>query len=65
MILSCYLQLSHVYLMLNLGEELTDEEFLHMIREADLNGDGQVDFHEFVKMMTDDVSQILAKRGFF
>ncbi|XP_038907158.1 calmodulin-2/4-like [Benincasa hispida] len=59
-------ELSHVCLMLNLGEKLTDEEVLQMIRDADLDGDGQVDYHEFVNMMmTQDVSQILPKRGFF
>ncbi|XP_057783345.1 calmodulin-like protein 11 isoform X2 [Salvia miltiorrhiza] len=42
-------ELRHV--MINLGEKLTDEEVDQMIREADLDGDGQVDYDEFVKMM--------------
>lgn len=37
--------------MINLGEKLTDEEVEQMIKEADLDGDGQVDYDEFVKMM--------------
>lgn len=46
--ISC-LQLRHV--MTNLGEKLTDEEVDEMIREADVDGDGQVNYEEFVKMM--------------
>ncbi|KAK6929888.1 EF-hand domain [Dillenia turbinata] len=42
-------ELRHV--MINLGEKLTDEEVDQMIKEADLDGDGQVNFEEFVKMM--------------
>ncbi|KAL0414461.1 UNVERIFIED_CONTAM: Calmodulin [Sesamum radiatum] len=42
-------ELRHV--MINLGEKLTDEEVEQMIREADLDGDGQVNYDEFVKMM--------------
>ncbi|PSR92769.1 Calmodulin-like protein [Actinidia chinensis var. chinensis] len=38
--------------MINLGEKLSDEEVDQMIKEADLDGDGQVNFDEFVKMMT-------------
>ncbi|XP_026423629.1 calmodulin-like protein 11 isoform X1 [Papaver somniferum] len=42
-------ELRHV--MINLGEKLTDEEVDQMIREADLDGDGQVNYEEFVRMM--------------
>merc|ERR1711988_1445790 len=43
-------ELHHV--MTNLGEKLTDEEVDEMIREADVDGDGQVNYEEFVTMMT-------------
>merc|ERR1711904_312142 len=42
-------ELRHV--MTNLGEKLTDEEVDEMIREADVGGDGQINYEEFVKMM--------------
>ncbi|CAG5866150.1 unnamed protein product [Menidia menidia] len=37
-------RLRHV--MTNLGEKLTDEEVDEMIREADIDGDGQVNYEE-------------------
>ncbi|KAG8379521.1 hypothetical protein BUALT_Bualt07G0097700 [Buddleja alternifolia] len=37
--------------MTNIGEKLTDEDVNEMIREADVDGDGQVNYEEFVRMM--------------
>ncbi|XP_041016591.1 calmodulin-like protein 11 [Juglans microcarpa x Juglans regia] len=42
-------ELRHV--MINLEERLTDEEVDQMIRDADLDGDGLINFEEFVRMM--------------
>ncbi|CAN7087012.1 unnamed protein product [Brassica oleracea var. botrytis] len=42
-------ELRHV--MTNLGEKLTDEEVDEMVREADVDGDGQINYEEFVKIM--------------
>lgn len=42
-------ELRHV--MTTLGEKLSDEEVEEMIREADIDGDGKVNYQEFVKMM--------------
>ncbi|KAL2535955.1 Calmodulin [Forsythia ovata] len=38
-------ELRHV--MTNLGEKLTDDEVDEMIREADVDGDGQINYEEF------------------
>lgn len=37
--------------MVNLGEDVTDDQVTEMIREADTDGDGQVNFDEFCRMM--------------
>ena len=43
-------ELRHV--MTNLGEKLTEEEVNEMIREADANGDGRINYDEFIKIMS-------------
>ena len=40
-----------IQVMLNLGEKLTEEEVEMMIKEADVNGDGLVNYEEFISMM--------------
>ena len=42
-------ELRHV--MTNLGEKLTDEEVDEMIREADIDMDGEINYEEFVQLM--------------
>lgn len=39
------------YVMTQLGEALNPEEVEEMIKEADLDGDGQINYEEFVRMM--------------
>lgn len=34
-----------------MGEKLTDDDILNMIKEADEDGDGKVSFEEFKKLM--------------
>lgn len=36
--------------MTNLGEKLSDQEVEEMIREADTDGDGQINYDEFVRV---------------
>ncbi|KAF0692419.1 Aste57867_16513 [Aphanomyces stellatus] len=40
------------HVLINIGESPTDEEVDEMIRMVDLDGDGQVSFEEFYKMVT-------------
>lgn len=42
-------ELRHV--MNKLGEQPSDEELDDMIRAVDLNGDGEIDFEEFISLM--------------
>ncbi len=39
------------HLLINLGEKLIDKEVEQMIRESDIDSDGQINYEEFVKMM--------------
>ena len=43
--------LIYVILFIYIGEKLTEEEVDEMIREADVDQDGQINYDEFVKMM--------------
>ena len=38
-------------MMLNLGEKLNDREIDAMIKAVDTDGDGMVNFEEFVKLL--------------
>jgi calmodulin len=39
------------HLMNNIGENFTEKEIEEMIREADTDGDGKVNYSEFVQIM--------------
>ncbi|KAH7963312.1 hypothetical protein HPB52_020535 [Rhipicephalus sanguineus] len=39
-------------IMTDLGEQVTDEEIDEMLREADMDGDGQISYQEFVAVMS-------------
>jgi len=54
-------ELRHV--MANLGEKLTDEEVDALILEADIHGDGQINYVEFVKVKSDHLKQRPRKLG--
>jgi len=40
------------YVMAVVGESLTDQEVDELIKQADVDGDGFINYQEFVKMMT-------------
>lgn len=40
------------YVMSNLGERMSDAEITAMLEQADTDGDGQINYEEFVRMMT-------------
>ena len=37
--------------MRSIGQNPTEDEILELVMESDLNGDGTIDFEEFVEMM--------------
>ena len=47
----CISKMELKQVMAQLGENLTDEQLNDMMKEADVNGDGGIDFEEFKKMM--------------
>ncbi|XP_042422258.1 calmodulin-like [Zingiber officinale] len=54
-------ELHHV--MKNIGEKLTDDEVNQMIREADTDGDGQINYQEFIKIMMNKREQGIGASG--
>lgn len=40
------------YFMMHMGMQFSEEEVDEMIREVDVDGDGEINYEEFVKMMT-------------
>jgi Ca2+-binding protein (EF-Hand superfamily) len=46
----CADELRHV--MTTLGERLSEDEVNEMIQEADINGDGRINYEDFVTLMT-------------
>ena len=44
------MELRHV--MMNLGEKISEEECDAMVEEADVDGDGSINYEEFYSMMT-------------
>ena len=49
--------------MNNLGEPLTDREVRSMIEEADLDGDGRINFHEFQRLMANQQQSATSSPG--
>uniref|UniRef100_A0A0E0R3T8 EF-hand domain-containing protein n=1 Tax=Oryza rufipogon TaxID=4529 RepID=A0A0E0R3T8_ORYRU len=49
-------ELRHV--MANLGDPLSDDELADMLHEADSDGDGQINYNEFLKVMMANCSSI-------
>ena len=42
------------HMMTNLGDKFSDEEVDQMIKQGDIDEDGQIDFEEFYRMMMND-----------
>ena len=42
--------------MMHFGERFTNEEVEEMIAEADHNNDGKIDYHEFSKMILNEIT---------
>ncbi len=42
--------------MMQFGEQFTDEEVEELIKEADVNKDGKIDYEEFSKIILHEIS---------
>ena len=45
-------------LLLRMGQALTASEAEEFMREADLNGDGKLDYDEFARIMSQSISKL-------
>ena len=43
--------------MRSIGKNPTEDEILEIVMESDLNGDGKIDFDEFLQMMKKKMSE--------
>ena len=43
--------------MRSIGKNPTEDEILEIVMESDLNGDGKIDFQEFLQMMKKKISE--------
>ncbi|XP_049818574.1 uncharacterized protein LOC109604624 [Aethina tumida] len=41
------------YILLNLGEKMTEEEVAEVLREADIDQDGQINYEDFIASLAD------------
>ena len=45
--------------MMQFGDKFSDEEVEELIKEADINNDGKIDYEEFSKMIMNEISQLI------
>ena len=46
----------------NLGEKLTDDEIDEMVKKADTDGDGEINFEEFSAIMVENSSKFISSK---
>ena len=44
--------------MMQFGDKFSDEEVEELMKEADINNDGKIDYEEFSKMIMNEISQL-------